>query len=82
MSLVVNVAPPSAETARATASMLPWNVSKVTYTVPDGPTTTVDPWSLVNTLDTRCGADQVTPPSVVLEMTMAELLPLNWVQVT
>src|SRR5712691_7509985 len=43
MSLVVNVAPPSVETAKATASMLPLNVSKVTYTVPDGPTTTVDP---------------------------------------
>src|SRR6266542_3919437 len=82
MSLVVNVAPPSVETAKATASVLPLNVSKVTYTVPDGPATTVDPWSLVYTSDTRCGADHVTPPLVVFEMTIAELLPLNWVQVT
>src|SRR6266852_4083073 len=37
---------------------------------------------LVETLETRCGADQVRPPLVVLEMTIAELPPLNRVQVT
>src|SRR5215470_11236689 len=73
MSLVVNVAPPLVETAKATASVLPLNVSNVTYTVPVLPTTTVEDWSLVKTLETRRGADHVRPPSVVLEMTIAEL---------
>jgi len=62
--------------------VLPLKVSNVTYTVPDGPTTTVEPWSSVKTFEIRCGADHVRPPSVVLEMTIAELPPLNRVQVT
>src|SRR5258707_2181827 len=82
MSLVVNVAPPSVETANATESVLPVKVSNVTYTMPVLLTTTVEPWSSVKTFETRCGADHVTPPSVVLEMTIAELPPLNSVQVT
>jgi hypothetical protein len=82
MSLVVNVAPPLVETAKATESVLPLNVSNVKYTVPVFPTTTVELWSLMKTLETRCGGDQVWPPLVVLEMTIAELPPLNNVQVT
>jgi hypothetical protein len=42
----------------------------------------VAPWELVNWFETRSGADQVTPPSVVLEITIAELLDSNWVQAT
>src|SRR6266571_441867 len=82
IGLVVNVAPPLVETANATESVLPLKVSNVKYTVPVLLTTTVEPWSLVKTLEIRCGADQVRPPSVVLEMTIAELPPLNRVQVT
>ena len=46
-TLVVNVAPPSAETAKATASALVAgsSASNVTYTVPVLLTTTVEPWS-------------------------------------
>src|SRR6266571_1267953 len=61
MSLVVNVAPPSVETAYATESVLPLKVSNVKYTVPVLLTTTVEPWSLVKTFEIRCGADQVRP---------------------
>jgi hypothetical protein len=70
------------ETANTTASVRPLNVSNVTYTVPVELTTTVAPWELGNWSATFIGADQVAPPSVVLEITIAELLNSNWVQAT
>ena len=82
MSLVVNVVPPLWETAKATASPLLVVASNVTYTVPSLPTTTVALMSVVNRLETILGTDQVRPPSVVLEMTIAELRFLSKFQAT
>src|SRR5215469_15832043 len=82
MSLVLKVVPPLWETAKATASPLLVVASKVTYTVPSLPTTTVALMSVVNTFETLLGTDQVRPPSVVLEMTIAELRFLSKFQAT
>src|SRR5438105_3207506 len=59
----------------------------VTCTTPEASTKTTEPWLYLNG-DTVAGADQVAPPSMVLEMTIGELfvrpfgVVLNWVHVT